>query len=61
MKIETFLNNNLDARYTIDIDTCDIRTHYNSFKGDVMFTWYVPDEDNNRKLCSVCYNERQGL
>lgn len=61
MKIETYLNNNLAERYNIDIDTCDIRTHYNSFKGDVMFTWYVPNDDKEIEMCSICYNERQGL
>ena len=38
MKIETFLNLNLESRYDIDVDTSDVRTHYNSFKGDVIFT-----------------------
>lgn len=61
MKIETYLNNNLAARYNIDIDTCDIRTHYNSFKGDVIFTWYTTNDNEETEICSICYNERQGL
>ena len=56
MKIETFLNKNLLPNYSIDIDKCDVRTHYNAFKGDVIFTWYSSDG-----RFSICYNERQSV
>ena len=52
MKIESYLNDNLFTDANSVIETIDVRTHYNAFKGDVMFTFYntkkpyliVPDE-----------------
>lgn len=40
MKIETYLNDNLFTNINSIIQTVDVRTHYNAFKGDVMFTFY---------------------
>jgi len=60
MKIETFLNDYLEA-IQINVGKSDVRTHYNSFKGDVIFTWYYTDEEGKEHIYSICYNERQGL
>lgn len=56
MKIESFLNQYLSSDYVVRIRYCDIRTHYNSFKGDVIFTWY-----NDTKQYAICFNERQSV
>ena len=40
MKIESYLNDNLFTDINSNIQTVDVRTHYNAFKGDVMFTFY---------------------
>jgi len=56
MKIESFLNQYLSSDYIVSIGNCDIRTHYNSFKGDVIFTWY-----NGTKQYAICFNERQSV
>lgn len=56
MKIESFLNRYLSPDYVVSIGNCDIRTHYNSFKGDVIFTWY-----NGTKEYAICFNERQSV
>ena len=45
MKIETYLNDNLFTDKEVDIETCDVRAHYDSFKGDVMFTFYNRDKN----------------
>ena len=55
MKIETYLNDYLDS-LNIEIGFSDIRTHYNSYKGDLMFTWYFGD-----KIYNICFNERQNI
>lgn len=60
MKIESFLNTNLALDYSIEVGKCDIRTHYNIFKGDVIFAWYTTS-DGNKHEYSICYNERQSL
>lgn len=56
MHIESLLNNTMNNDYDIAIGKEDVRTHYNSFKGDIIFTWY-----NDNKQISICYNERQQL
>lgn len=61
MKIESFLNHNLRESYDINVSKCDVRTHYNSFKGDVIFTWYYTDLNEKREEYSICYNERQSV
>lgn len=52
MKIETLLKDELETT-NIEIPNLDIRTHYNAFKGDVMFTWKT-----EKYQISICYNER---
>lgn len=63
MKIESFLNQNLNWKSlaNIKINESDVRTHYNSFKGDVIFTWYYIDHEGNKQDFSICFNERQSL
>jgi Flp pilus assembly secretin CpaC len=68
MKIETYLNDNLFTDINEAIETVDVRTHYNAFKGDVMFTFYntekpyliVPEEieleENEEKLYEIKTN-----
>ena len=34
----------------------NVRTHYNNFKGDVIFTFY-----NEGSAYSLCYNERMKM
>ena len=40
MKIETYLQDNLFTDEPVYMELCDVRTHYNALKGDVMFTFY---------------------
>ena len=58
MKIQKFLNDNITLReqdkYPI-IGLKNIKSHYNNFKGDVMFTFYNDDEGITWNLC---FNER---
>ena len=58
MKVQKFLNDNIVLK---EQDTCptiglkNVKSHYNNFKGDVMFTFYNDKEDTTWNLC---YNER---
>ena len=58
MKIQKFLNDNITLReqdkYPI-IGLKNVKSHYNNFKGDVMFTFYNDDEGTTWNLC---FNER---
>lgn len=59
MVIQRFLNDNLlveESDKTPNILTKNIKTHYNAYKGDVIFTFYKGDN-----AWSICYNERQGM
>ena len=47
--VETYLNDNLFTDIQSSIETVDVRTHYNAFKGDLMFTFY----NTNKKYISV--------
>jgi hypothetical protein len=38
MKIESLLNDTIDSEYDIDMPNEDVRTNYNIFKGDLIFT-----------------------
>ena len=57
MKIETYLKDYLKP-LIIEMGLKDIRTHYNSKKGDLIFTW---NDENGNVLYSICYNERQNI
>ena len=59
MKIQRFLNDNIllqEGDKNADIGIINIKTHYNSYKGDLMFTFY-----KNDKKWNICYNERSGM
>lgn len=61
LKIQRFLNDNVSLKesdkYQI-VALRNVKTHYNNYKGDVMFTFYNYSED---KEWNLCYNERQNL
>lgn len=40
MKIESYLNDEMGTNLPVQMELCDIRTHYNEAKGDIMFTFY---------------------
>lgn len=58
MKIQRFLNDNITLKeqdkYPI-IGLKNVKSHYNNFKGDVMFTFY---NDEKGTTWNLCYNER---
>lgn len=60
MRVQRFLNDNITLKeqdkYPI-IGLKNVKSHYNNFKGDVMFTFYNDDE---RTTWNLCYNERMG-
>jgi hypothetical protein len=61
-KIQKFLNENLimDAdEYKPIVGLRNVKTHYDNFKGDVMFTFYNCTRDED-KVWSLVYNERLG-
>ena len=60
MVIQRFLNDHiiLKERTSVpDLGLRNVKTHYNNYKGDVMFTFY--NYDKNEKW-NLCYNERIG-
>ena len=64
MKIQRFLNDNIllqEGDKSADIGIINIKTHYNSYKGDLMFTFYKNDKKGNNKKWNICYNERSGM
>lgn len=55
-KINSFLNDNINLSEQDKYPTIaytNVKTHYNNYKGDVMFTFYHDD-----KCWNLCYNER---
>lgn len=56
MIVQRFLNDNIilkeSDKYPI-ISLKNVKTHYNNYKGDVMFTFY-----NGDKVWNLCFNER---
>ena len=60
MKIQRFLNDNITLKEEDKYPTIGLRnvkSHYNNYKGDVMFTFYNFTEGEEWNLC---YNERMG-
>ena len=56
LTVQKFLNDNINLKESDKIPTVgikNVKTHYNSFKGDIMFTFY-----NNEKIWNLCYNEK---
>lgn len=56
MSVQRFLHDNIilqeSDKYPI-ISLKNVKTHFNNYKGDVMFTFY-----NGDKVWNLCYNER---
>lgn len=60
-KIQSFLNENitLNAREkTPTFGIRNIKTHYNAFKEDIMFTYYDVDSVFDEKKWNICFNEQ---
>lgn len=58
--IQEFLNNNislLEQEKDPIIGVRNVKTHYNRFKGDVIFTFYDNLHGFEEKAWSICYNE----
>lgn len=58
MKVQRFLNDNINLGLTKQetLGITNVKSHFNNYKGDVMFTFY-----NDEKKWNLCYNERQDL
>ena len=58
MKLQRFLNDHINLKLNRQehLGYTNVKTHYNNYKGDVMFTFYHEDE-----VWNLCYNERQNL
>ena len=57
-KIQRFLNDHIRLKEKDKYPTVSLRnvkTHYNNYKGDIMFTFYNDTEDEE---WNICYNER---
>jgi hypothetical protein len=60
-KIQEFLNNNIsltERELTPIIGVRNVKTHYNAFKGDVMFTFYDNLYGFEERVWNICYNEK---
>lgn len=58
-KIQSFLNDNINLKElekSIILGVRNVKTHYNAYKSDIMFTFY-----NNDKIWNICYNELRNL
>ena len=58
MKIQRFLNDNINLKEGDNQEhtgLINVKTHYNMYKGDIMFTFY-----NGNTSWNLCYNERMG-
>lgn len=57
-KVQSFLNDALSMYNSkLSIGKVNIKTHYNQFKNDVMFTAYeYPDDSNDNVLWNICFN-----
>ena len=59
-KVQRFLNENITLsanELTPIIGVRNVKTHYNAFKNDVMFTFYDDLNTLNEKAWNLCYNE----
>lgn len=57
-KIQRFLNDHIRLKEKDKYPTIalrNVKTHYNNYKGDIMFTFYNDTEDEE---WNICYNER---
>ena len=59
-KIQRFLNENItlgEYETTPTIGIRNVKTHYNAFKGDIMFTFYDDVDTIEEKAWNLCFNE----
>ena len=59
-KVQEFLNNNItlgERELTPKIGIRNVKTHYNAFKRDVMFTFYDNTYGFEEKVWNLCWNE----
>lgn len=62
-KVQKFLNENItltEKELTPIIGVRNVKTHYNAYKHDVMFTYYDNTYGFEEKVWSLCWNEYQG-
>lgn len=58
MKIQSYLNDYLQFKDEVpSVGLCNVVTHYNSYKSDVLFTFY----NTNGYTSNICYNELLNL
>ena len=58
--VQQFLNNNItlgEYETTPTIGIRNVKTHYNAFKGDIMFTFYDDIDTIEEKVWNLCFNE----
>ena len=59
-KVQRFLNENItlgEYETTPTIGIRNVKTHYNAFKGDIMFTFYDDVDTIEEKAWNLCFNE----
>ena len=59
-KVQEFLNNNItlgERELTPKVGIRNVKTHYNAFKRDVMFTFYDNTYGFEEKVWNLCWNE----
>ena len=59
-RVQEFLNNNIslsERELEPIIGVRNVKTHYNAFKGDIMFTFYDNLYGFEEKVWNLCYNE----
>lgn len=59
-KIQKFLNDNISLKereINPILGIRNVKTHYNKYKGDVMFTFYDNLYGHEEKVWNICYNE----
>lgn len=62
-KIQKFLNDNIslsEKELTPIIGVRNVKSHYNAYKQDVLFTFYDNLTGFNEKVWNICYNEVMG-
>lgn len=62
-KVQRFLNENIsltEHETTPILGIRNVKTHYNAFKGDLMFTFYDDINTLEEKVWNLCYNEILG-
>lgn len=61
--VQKFLNDNIsltERELTPFIGVRNVKTHYNAFKQDIMFTFYDNKDKYEEVVWNLCYNERTG-